>query len=146
LYDLDNKEELIMEEFNETIAVLPDNLITLTTGKSDRGTRATLAFSWGCAALAMGKQVSIFLTMDGTVWAIRGATKGVEVGGFEPLENYIDQFLSLGGEILVCAPCSDYYCAVDEKAQNNTLINGAQLTGLATIVSKMGERTKLICF
>ena len=42
----------------------PDTLITLTTGKQDRGTRATLAFSWGCAALAMGKKVSIYLTME----------------------------------------------------------------------------------
>ncbi|MBM4372318.1 MAG: hypothetical protein FJ098_11730, partial [Deltaproteobacteria bacterium] len=57
-------------------------LIVLTTGKQDRGTRATLAFSWGCAALAMGQQAAIYLTMDGTIWAASAATKGVSVAGF----------------------------------------------------------------
>ena len=53
----------------------PDELIILTTGKQDRGTRATLAFSWGRAALAMGQEVTMYLTMDGTVWAMRGSVR-----------------------------------------------------------------------
>jgi len=124
----------------------PNILIALTTGKQDRGTRATLALAWGCAALAMGQKVTLYLTMDGTVWAMKGAAKGVEVGGFEPLEDYLDQFLVLGGELLVCAPCSEYYCSFDKILQKGTLIDEAQLTGLATVVSKMGNNTKTITF
>ena len=124
----------------------PDQLITLTTGKQDRGTRATLALAWGCAALAMGQSVTIFLTMDGTIWAVKNAMKGVEVGGFEPLEDYLEQFLALGGELLVCAPCTEYYCAFDRDAISGALIDDAELTGLATIVSKLGEGTKAITF
>lgn len=124
----------------------PDLLITLTTGKQDRGTRATLALSWGCAALAMGQTVSIFFTMDGTVWASNRATKGVSVGGFETLEEYITQFVDLGGEILVCAPCSEYYCSVESAELRGNLIKEAKLTGLATIVSIMGPNTKTITF
>jgi uncharacterized protein involved in oxidation of intracellular sulfur len=124
----------------------PVTLITLTTGKQDRGTRATLAFAWGCAALAMGQRVSLFLTMDGTIWAVRGAMKGVEVGGFEPLEDYLHQFLALGGELLVCAPCSEYYCAFDRGLIHETFLDSAKLTGLATIVSMMDERTKMVSF
>ena len=124
----------------------PDTLITLTTGKQDRGTRATLAFSWGCAALAMGKKVSIYLTMDGTVWATKGASKNVEVGGFESLEVYLEQFCSLGGELLVCAPCSEYYCSLEDIDLPKKFIKEAQLTGLATIVSKIGEHTKVVTF
>ena len=124
----------------------PDMLITLTTGKQDRGTRATLSFALGCAALAMGRTVTVFLTMEGTVWAMKGAMGGVEVGGFEPLEAYLDQFLALGGEMLVCAPCSEYYCSFDRRAVQNSLIGEAQLSGLATIVSKMGENTKMVTY
>lgn len=124
----------------------PATLITLTTGKQDRGTRATLAFAWGCAALAMGQTVSLFLTMDGTVWAVKGSMRDVEVGGFEPLEDYLDQFIALGGEILVCAPCSEYYCAFDRGLIDTTFIDDAKLTGLATIVSIMGEHTKMVSF
>lgn len=124
----------------------PDELIILTTGKQDRGTRATLAFSWGCAALAMGQEVTIFLTMDGTVWAMKGSTREVEVGGFEPLEDYLEQFLALGGELLVCAPCSEYYCVADRDLISNKVIKGAQLAGLATVVSKIDGKTKTITF
>ena len=123
-----------------------DSLITLTTGKHDRGTRATLAFAWGCTALAMGQAVTMYLTMEGTVWATKGAAKGVTVGGFEPLEEYIEQFHDLGGELLVCAPCSEYYCAFDRSAIADTLLEGAQVSGLATVVSKIGTSTSTITF
>jgi len=123
-----------------------DSMIVLTTGKQDRGTRATLAFSWGCAALAMGRTVAIYLTMDGTIWATRGATHGVEVGGFEPLGDYLDQFLALGGEVLVCAPCSQYYCSIDRDQVPGHLIDDVQLVGLATIVNRIGQGTKVITF
>ena len=72
-------------------------VVVLTTGKQDRGTRATLAFAWACTALAMGKNVTMYLTMDGTIWAMKGATKGLQVEGFEPLDQYLEQFVLLGG-------------------------------------------------
>jgi predicted peroxiredoxin len=124
----------------------PDTLITLTSGKQDRGTRATLAFSWGCAALAMGQKVTLFMTMEGTVWATRGAMKNVIVGGFEPLETYLEQFQALGGELLVCAPCSEYYCSIDGSQLTGKVIQNAELSGLATIVSRIGKETKTVTF
>jgi len=116
------------------------------TGKQDRGARATLAFSWGCASLAMGKEVTMFLTMEGTIWATKGAMIGVMVEGFESLEDYLEQFLTLGGELLVCAPCTEYYCSFDRSQIGSIMAEDAKLTGLATIVSKMGEHTKAITF
>jgi predicted peroxiredoxin len=121
-----------------------DTLIILTTGKQDRGTRATLAFAWGCAALAMGQSVTMYLTMDGTVWATIGAMKGVQVGGFEPLEDYLEQFLALDGQLLACAPCTEYYCAMDRDTIPGVLIEETQLSGLATIVSLMGDHTRTV--
>jgi predicted peroxiredoxin len=123
-----------------------DMMITLTTGKQDRGTRATLALSWGCAALAMGQQVSLFLTMDGTAWASKESAKEVSVAGFDPLEEYFEQFIELGGEMLVCAPCTEYYCSVEANKLGRALRPTAELTGLATIVSKIGEETKIVTF
>ncbi len=119
-------------------------MIVLTTGKQDRGTRATLAFSWGCAALAMGQRVALYLTMDGTVWAVQGSDRGVAVSGFEPLGEYVEQFLALGGEILVCAPCSEYYCSLDGIQPGAVLRQGTSLVGLATIVHRIGSETKVI--
>jgi len=61
-------------------------LVVLTTGKRDRGSRASLTFARACAAL----------TMNGTVWALRGAVDEVLVQGFKPLAEYLDQFRALG--------------------------------------------------
>ena len=72
-----------------------DVVVVLTTGKQDRGMRATLAFGWACTALAMNRSVTVYLTMDGTIWAMNGTAKSVKVEGFEPLAEYIDQFLAL---------------------------------------------------
>ncbi len=121
-------------------------MIVLTTGKQDRGTRATLAFAWACAALAMGKNVAVYLTMDGTVWAMQNSTQGVEVGGFEPLANYVEQFLALDGELLVCAPCSEFYCSFDRTAMDGQLRPEATLVGLATVVARTGSGATTVTF
>jgi len=124
-----------------------DNVVVvLTTGKHDRGTRATLAFAWACTALAMGKSVSLYLTMDGTIWAMQGTMKGLKVEGFEPLTEYLDQFFVLGGEMMVCAPCSEYYCSFETKKMTETLIPEAKLVGLTTIVSKIGPGSCVVTF
>lgn len=121
-------------------------VVVLTTGKQDRGTRATLAFAWACTALAMGKTVSLYLTMDGTLWAMRGATDGVQVEGFEPLTEYLEQFLALGGEMLVCAPCSEYYCSFDRSLVAEKLHPDAIVSGLTTVVAKTGAGTTVVSF
>ncbi len=121
-------------------------VVVLTTGKQDRGTRATLAFAWACTALAMGKSASLYLTMDGTIWAMQGTMKDLKVEGFEPLAQYLEQFLLLGGELMVCAPCSEYYCAFDREKISTTLLPEAKLVGLTTIVSQVGPGGSVVTF
>lgn len=127
-----------MEDRKETVVIL-------TTGKQDRGARATLAFSWACLALAMGMDTALFLTMDGTIWSVPGAMRGVQVDGFEPVERYFDEFRELGGRLLVCDPCAEYYCLTGSHAADAgpvELVAGAERVGLATVValSKPGAR------
>jgi predicted peroxiredoxin len=121
-------------------------VVVLTTGKQDRGTRATLAFGWACAALALGKDVSMYLTMDGTMWAMRGAAASVQVEGFESLDEYVSQFFALGGNMLVCAPCSEYYCSFDRNLVRDKLLPDATVVGLTTVVGKIGTGTSVVSF
>ncbi|MCC6806618.1 MAG: DsrE family protein [Deltaproteobacteria bacterium] len=122
-----------------------DVVVVITTGKSDRGMRATIALGWACTALALGKTVSVFLTMDGATWAARGAADGVQVEGFEPIHAYLEQFFSLGGELLVCAPCTKFYCG-RRDGQENALIPGVRIAGLSSVVSLAGTQTQVITF
>lgn len=123
-----------------------DAIIVLTSGKQDRGTRATLAFSWACTSLALGRTTAIYLTMEGTLWGLKDATKGVRVEGFEPLEVYLEQFIELGGELLVCSPCSEYYCAIGSSVPSGQLIDACTLVGLSTVVGKIEQGTNVVSF
>jgi predicted peroxiredoxin len=121
-------------------------VVVLTSGKQDRGTRATLAFSWACTALAMGRKVCLYMTMDGTVWAMKDSADGVEVQGFEPLANYIEQFIALGGELMVCAPCSEYFCSFNRSLVSESLRTEAKLVGLSTVVGLTNAHSTLVTF
>ena len=142
-YPIEKEEGKMDEPLKQETEVV----VVLTTGKTDRGIRATLAFGWACTALALGKRVSIYLTMDGTVWAMQNAAKNVKVDGFENLQEYIDQFIDLGGEILVCAPCSEYYCSFPQKNEADyRLISEVKLSGLSTVVSMVSSSTSVVTF
>lgn len=120
-------------------------VVVLTTGKQDRGARATLAFGWACTALAAGVSVTLFLTIDGAVWALRDATKGIVVEGFEPLHNYLEQFVALGGELLVCAPCTKYYCGLRE-GEEGELHAEVKVAGLMTVVGRAANGAQVVTF
>jgi predicted peroxiredoxin len=87
----------------------------------------------------------MYLTMDGTIWGMKGAADSVKVEGFEPLNEYINQFLALGGEILVCAPCSEYYCGVTNEG-GEKLLSESKVSGLSTIVSMITPQTSVVTF
>ena len=106
-------------------------LIMLTTGTEDRGSRATLAFSMGVASLISGVDTCMFMTMGGTVWARPTSAGKVHIGGFDPLQEIVEQYVGLGGRILVCSPCDDFYCSM---AKDAPLIEGAELSGLTHVV------------
>ncbi len=123
-----------------------DTVVILTTGKEDRGTRAILAYSWACTALAMGKSVALFLTMDGAVWAKRDEAVGVSVAGFESLDSYLEQFLALSGKWQVCAPCTQYYCGAGSSESHALLHPDVEVIGLATLISQTGPDSHFITF
>jgi uncharacterized protein involved in oxidation of intracellular sulfur len=121
-------------------------LVVLRTGKQDRGAAATLAYGWACTALALGRKVTMFLTMDGTIWSLKESCKGVRVEGFDPLDEYIEQFFSLGGKMLICAPCTQYYCSIPRDLQSKEFYEQAELAGLSTVVSMVGKETSVATF
>ncbi|MEZ6060502.1 MAG: DsrE family protein [Planctomycetaceae bacterium] len=80
-------------------------VVVLTTGKSDNGKNATLAFSCALSAQALGQPTTVFLTSDGAVWGYTGSADGITVQGFSPLQSLIRQFLEADGRILLCSVC-----------------------------------------
>ncbi len=121
-------------------------LIILSTGKQDQGAKATLAFAFACSALSMNAEVAMYVTMDGTIWGLKEAAKGICMPGFDPLETYITQFRDLGGKLFVCPPCVEYYCSVDKDLVMKGLRDGAEVTGMATAFHFIEHQGRVVTF
>lgn len=115
----------------------PHILITLRSGKADNGKNATLAFSCGLSALAMGHPATIFLTSDGSVWGFEGTALGIVAQGFPPLSDLIQQYLDGGGEIVLCSVCHKT-CSIGSPESNPTVKTLPQVTigGFAMIIER----------
>ena len=115
----------------------PHVVIMLTVGKSDNGKNATMAFSCGMSALAMGNPATIFLTSDGSVWGFEGSAEGIRVQGFPPLEELIHLYLDQGGELIICSVCHKT-CSTGNPDSNPTvkMLPETQVGGFATIIDK----------
>jgi len=121
-------------------------LIILSTGKTDKGAKATLAFAWGCSALSMGYEVMLMVTAEGTVWGVKGESDGIHFPGFEPLEDYILQFKELGGTLCVCPPCLEHYCSIDRETALKGLRQGGELCGIARAIEYSAHGAQVVNF
>lgn len=115
----------------------PNVLVMLTVGKSDNGKAATMAFSCGMSALAMGHPATIFLTSDGSVWGYKGSADGIRVQGFPPLSDLIDQYVDAGGDLVICSVCHKT-CSTGSPDANPTveMLASVQIGGFATIIDR----------
>ena len=79
-------------------------VIMATHGPEDR-VRAVIPFVMGVAAVVM--DVECIIGFQGTsVELLRDDTADhIEVTGFPPLRQLMDDFVEQGGKLLVCAPC-----------------------------------------
>ena len=110
-------------------------LVILTEGKADNGRKATLAFSMGLSGLAMGLDVTVFLTSDGAVWGYDHTAFGVAVPGFSPLSDLIDQFIESGGKLKLCSTCHMTCGAGDpRKGPNVEKLACVEMAGMATVI------------
>jgi len=116
------------------------HLIILSSGRSDGGKKATLAFHIGLGALAVGDEVTLYLAMDGACWAYEQCSAGIHIPEDRPVSEYVADFQELGGTILLCSRCADGLCG-DQCPAERDMIPGVEFVGMATIAELAGEST-----
>ena len=117
-------------------------VIMLTSGKSDNGKNATLAFSCGMSALALGQPTSMFLTSDGAVWGYKGSAQGITVQGFPPLNDLIQNYLDAGGRLLLCSVCHKTCSSGGpEPGAPAHMLEQTEIAGFATLVELAQQGT-----
>lgn len=110
-------------------------LLVLTEGKADNGRKATITFSMGLSALAMGLEVTVFLTSDGAIWGYDKSGYGISVPGFLPLEELIAQYSESGGNLLLCSTCHMTCGAGDPRlAPNVEKLPKVEVAGMASVI------------
>ncbi|MCD8511552.1 MAG: DsrE family protein [Bacillus sp. (in: Bacteria)] len=115
-------------------------LVSLTNGKNDTD-RATVGFVVANAAVASGKQVVVFLNIDGAYLSDKGYADDIHEAGFAPLKGLMDQFVEAGGIIWVCSPCHK-----KRELNEDNLIEGATIVGGAKVVEFLSEGAASITY
>ncbi|ADB52244.1 DsrE family protein [Conexibacter woesei] len=110
-----------------------DVVINLATGHED-AERVTVAFLVATAALAKGRQVTMFLTKEAVRLGLPGYGEAIEVSGAPPVARLLSQFADGGGELLVCPICFSGR-QLDEAA----LVPNAVLGGATPLFDRIGD-------
>ena len=105
--------------------------VTITNAENDPD-RATVGMVLANAALASGKEVLVFLSVEGVRLAGDGYGERIAQPGFAPMTELLANFAAGGGKLLVCTPC-----AKTRGIDTQPLVAGAVLGGGAGLVEFM---------
>jgi len=107
-----------------------EKILYIGTAAGEDPEKAAMPFVMAGAALAMDVEAVIALQGNGVYLAQKGyAEKMIKPGGFPPMVKLLNDFLELGGKLLVCVPCIKER-NIDEKSD---LIEGAATTAAGAL-------------
>ena len=102
----------------------PGYLFTLTAFDDDSDRVAT-PLVLANSALANGKDVLLWLTMEGVELAKIGSANTLTPKSFAPVQDLLDSFTNAGGRIGICPPCGKTHGITDDNKLENTEWMGA---------------------
>jgi uncharacterized protein len=111
---------------------MTDRFTVNLTHAGEDADRATVAFVVANAALASGKEVMVFLSIEAVRLGVVDGAVDIHAAGFSPLADLIATFGGGGGKILVCTPC-----AKSRGLDELPLVPGAYLGGGAGLIEFM---------
>ncbi|ADZ09680.1 DsrE family protein [Methanobacterium lacus] len=96
--------------------------------------RAYATFIFSKAALSMGKEVTIFLLMDGVSIARKGNAEKVKHPAFERLDKLMKPIIEQGAQIYVCELSAEF-----RGIKQTDLVDGTKLAGAATYITLLSD-------
>ena len=81
-------------------------LFTVTTFTNENADRVATPLVLANSALANGKDVLIWLTMEGVELAKKGSAETLTPKSFAPVSELLDSYIEDGGRIGICPPCA----------------------------------------
>ena len=110
-------------------------LFTVTSFTNEDADRVATPLVLANSALANGKDVLIWLTMEGVKLAKKGSAETLTPISFSPVSELLDTYIENGGRIGICPPCAKTHGLSDEN-----IIDNAELMGAVAMLDETSGR------
>ena len=137
-----NKSYIILEKVeksastSEAAVVNRDKVLVAQSNGIGNAERAYATFIFSKAALSMGKEVTIFLLMDGVSIAKKGNAGKVKHPAFDRLDKFMTEVIEKGAKVYVCELSAEF-----RGMKQEDLVNGTSLAGAATYITLLSDPT-----
>jgi predicted peroxiredoxin len=118
-----------------------EKLFIIATHAADDPERATVPFVLANAAMAMDMTVVLLLQAEGVRLAVIDQAKQINAEAFPPLRTLMNDFVGLGGVLMVCSPCLKA-----RKIQENQVIPGIRIVTAGIIVAEVSSANKTLVY
>jgi len=108
-------------------------IVGCTHGEEDPD-RVAVAYLTAGAALDQGKDVVMWLSVDGVRLAVRGHADAIRAGQEPPVRRLHEQFVEKGGRFYVCPICFH-----ERDLDESELVEGAELKGATPLMEFAGD-------
>lgn len=124
-----------MENNNST----DKTIVFLSRGIDDE--RATVAWTLANAGVANGQDVTVFAVSAGVDILRKRAADTVQMNPHDPsMKELIDKFMSSGGTVWACPPCSSLRGYTEDD-----FIGGVAITGAGPVYELIAQGAATIC-
>ncbi|QEC48559.1 peroxiredoxin [Baekduia soli] len=108
-------------------------VVGCTHGEEDPD-RVAVSYLTAVAALDQGKDVVMWLSVDGVRLGLRGYADRIRAGQEPPIERLHGQFIEKGGRFFVCP-----ICFRERELDQAELVDGAELKGATPLMEFVGD-------
>ncbi|SCG84871.1 DsrE family protein [Methanobacterium congolense] len=139
--EINDKSYLLLEKVSKdessssaSAAVNRDKVLVVQSNGIGNAEKAYATFIFSKAALSMGKEVTVFMLMDGVSIAKDGNAKTVKHPAFNRLDILMNEAIDAGAKVYVCELSAEF-----RGMKQADLVDGAKLAGAATYITLLSD-------
>ena len=118
-----------------------EGVVIIATHAGEDPERATFPFAMANAAIAMDEKAIVVLQGSAVFLAKKGYVEHVHSSGFDPLKKLMTDFIDLGGQILVCAPCIK-----ERNIEEADLIENSKVIAGGTVIDECCKANAVLSY
>jgi uncharacterized protein involved in oxidation of intracellular sulfur len=118
-----------------------EKIVIISTIGNEHPEKATIPYVMATAAEALDVEVVIILQSNAVVLAKLGEADKVVASGFMPVKQLIENYIEMGGNLLLCSPCLK-----ERNISKEDLINGSEIIAAGTVITEVLSATSVLTY